>query len=194
MRSTSRRCDMSTGKIKPIRTEADYEAALARIDALMDAEPDTPEGQELDLLTDLVELYEAKHVQMGYPSPVAAIEFRMEQAGLTPRDLVPFIGGRAKVSEVLSGRRRLTLPMARALHEHLGIPAEVLLQEVGATLSEPLAGIEWDRFPLEAMVKLGWIPNARNLKLRAKEFIGELIRRAGGPEVAGAALYRKNDH
>jgi len=89
----------------------------------MNAEAGSPEGDELDVLTDLVELYEAKHVQMGYPSPVAAIEFRMEQAGLTQRDLIPFIGSRAKVSEVLSGKRRLTLPMARALHEHLGIPA-----------------------------------------------------------------------
>ena len=181
-------------KIKPIRTEADYEAALARIDTLMDAEPGTPEGEELDVLTDLVELYEAKHVQMGFPSPVAAIEFRMEQAGLTQRDLVPFIGSRAKVSEVLSGKRQLTMPMARALHEHLGIPAGVLLQEAGATLTEPLAGIEWERFPLEAMAKLGWIPQVRNLKLRAKKLIGELVRRAGGPEVASAALYRKNDH
>jgi HTH-type transcriptional regulator/antitoxin HigA len=184
---------MSTGEIKPIRTEADYKVALARIDALMDAEPGTPEGQELDVLTDLVELYEAKHVQMGHPSPVAAIEFRMEQAGLSPRDLIPFIGSRAKVSEVLSGKRRLTLPMARALHEHLGIPAEVLLQQPGAILTDPLAGIEWERFPLEAMAKLGWIPKGRNLRLRAKELIGELIRRAGGPDVT-SALYRKNDH
>lgn len=185
---------MSKSKIKPIRTEADYEAALGRIDALIDAKAGTPEGEELNVLTDLVELYEAKHVHMGFPSPVAAIEFRMEQAGLTQRDLVPFIGSRAKVSEVLCGKRQLTMPMARALHEHLGIPAEVLLQEAGATLTEPLAGIEWERFPLEAMAKLGWIPHVRNLKLRAKELIGELIRRAGGPEVAGAALYRKSDH
>ncbi len=185
---------MSMSKIKPIRTEADYEAALARIDALMDAEPGTSKGEELDVLTDLVELYETKHVQIGYPSPVAAIEFRMEQAGLTQRDLVPFIGSRAKVSEVLSGKRRLTMPMARALHEHFGIPAEVLLQEPGAILTEPLAGIEWERFPLEAMAKLGWIPKVRNPRSRAKELIGELIRRAGGPDVEGTALYRKNDH
>lgn len=182
------------GMIKPIRTEADYEAALARIDVLMDAEPDTPEGEELDVLTDLVEHYEEKHVPMGLPSATAAIAFRMEQAGLTQRDLVPFIGSRAKVSEVLSGKRPLTMPMARALHEHLGIPAEVLLQEPGATLAEPLAGIDWRRFPVKAMAKLGWIPIARNLEARAEEFVGDLIRRAGGPEVAGAALYRKNDH
>jgi HTH-type transcriptional regulator/antitoxin HigA len=185
---------MSMGKIKAIRNEADYDAALRRIDALMDAEPGTPEGDELDVLTDLVEHYEEKHVPMGFPSPVSAIEFRLEQAGLAPRDLIPFLGSRAKVSEVLSGKRPLTMPMARALHEHLGIPAEVLLQQPGATFSEPLEDLEWSRFPLTAMVKLGWIPRARNLPSRAHELVGDLVRRAGGPEVAGAVLYRKSQH
>src|SRR5437762_2900582 len=83
-------------------------------------------------------------------SAIGAIEFRLEQAGLSQRDLVPFIGSRAKVSEVLSGKRRITMPMARALHEHLGISAEVLLQEPGASLADPLAGIEWNRFPIKA--------------------------------------------
>lgn len=113
---------------KPIRTEADYAAALARGDELMEAEPGTPEGEELDVLVDLVELYESKHVPMEPPSPLAALEFRMDQAGLTPRDLVPYVGSRAKVSEVLSGKRAITMPMARALHRHLGIPADVLAQ------------------------------------------------------------------
>lgn len=120
-------------EVKPIRTEADYVAALARIDDLMDAEPGSPEGEELDVLADLVEVYEGRHVPIDYPNAVAAIEFRMDQAGLAPRDLVPFIGNRAKVSEVLSGKRAITMPMARALHEHLGIPAEVLLQATNAT-------------------------------------------------------------
>ncbi len=182
------------GTIKAIRNEADYEAALARIDALMDAETNTPEGDELDVLTDLAEHYEEKSVPMGLPSPVAAIEFRLEQAGLTPRDLIPFMGSRAKVSEVLSGKRSLTMPMARALHEHFGIRADVLLQRPGATLSERVEGLEWNRFPLKAMAKLGWIPKARNLAPRAREAIGDLIRRAGGPEVAGAVLYRKSRH
>jgi HTH-type transcriptional regulator/antitoxin HigA len=180
--------------IKPIRTAEDCEAALARIDALMDAEPGSPEGDELDVLVDLVELYESKHVPMGYPSPLAAIKFRMEQGGLSPRHLMPFIGTRAKVSEVLSGKRAITMPMARALHEHLGIPADVLLREPGATFDEPLAGIEWGRFPLKAMAKLNWLPDGPSLTERAEVLIRGLIDRAGGPNVAGAALYRKNDH
>ena len=181
-------------KLKPIRTEEDYEAALARIEELLDAERGDPEGEELDVLVDLVELYETKYVEVGYPSPIAAIEFHMEQEGLTTRDLIPIMGSRAKVSEVLSGKRPITMPIARALHEHFGIPADVLLREPGATFGEPLADVEWSRFPLKAMAKLGWIPNSPNLAKRCKELIGGLIERAGGPDVAGAALFRKNDH
>ena len=99
--------------IKAIRTETDYKAALSRIDALMHAEPGTPAGDELDVLVDLVEHYEEKHEPLGFPSAIAAIRFRMEQANLTPRDLVPFIGSRAKVSEVLSGKRPLTMPIGK---------------------------------------------------------------------------------
>ena len=128
--------------IEPIRAQADYETALARVDELMDSEPDGPEGRELDVLVDLVDLYESRHEPMGYPDPVAAIEFRMEQAGLSPRDLIPFIGSCAKVSEVLSGKRAITMPMARALHEHLGIPADVLLRRPGDTGNQPLATLD----------------------------------------------------
>ena len=185
---------MANNRIKPIRTEKDYEAALGRIDALMAAEPGSPEFDDLDILVDLVEHYESKHEPMAYPSPLAAIEFRMEQGGLSPRDLIPFIGSRAKVSEVLSGKRAITMPMARALHEHLGIPGDVLLRERGAALDEPLADIEWSRFPLKTMAKLGWLPDPPDLAQRAEELVGDLIERAGGRDVAGAALYRKNDH
>jgi len=120
---------MANGKIKPIRNTKDDEAALARIDTLMDPEPGSAEFDELDVLTDLVELHENKHEPMGYPDPVAAIEFRMEQGKLSRHDLIPFIGSRSRVSEVLSGRRAITMSMTRALHEHLGIPAEVLLRQ-----------------------------------------------------------------
>ena len=181
-------------KIKAVRTERDYQAALARIDALMDAAAGSREGEELDVLADLVELYETKHEPMGYPSPVAAIEFRMDQAGLRPRDLIPFIGSRAKVSEVLSGKRTLTMPMARALNEHLGIPADVLLRKPDLPSDKPLTGVEWHRFPLKAMAKRGWIPTVSDLAKHAEKLIGALIERAGGPTVAPATLYRKSDH
>jgi HTH-type transcriptional regulator/antitoxin HigA len=181
------------GNIRAIRTEADYQATLARIDALMDAEPGTPEGDELDVLVDLVELYESRHAPMGYPSPVEALRFRMEQGELSPRDLIPFLGSRAKVSEILSGKRSLTMQMARALHANLGIPADVLLQQPGAELPSALEGIDWQRFPLAEMAKRGWIPRRRNLKQHAEEIMRELIRRAGGEHVLPAALYRKND-
>ena len=101
--------------MRPVRTEADYETALARIDEIMDADPDSHDARELDMLVDLLELYESRHEPMGYPDPVSAIEFRMEQAELKSRDLIPFI----------------TMPMASALHEHLGIPAGVLLRQSG---------------------------------------------------------------
>jgi len=180
------------GNIKAIRSEADYSAALARIEALIDAEPATPEGDELDVLADLVEHYEEKHVPMGFPSPVAAIEFRLEQAGLATRDLIPFIGSRAKVSEVLSGKRPLTMPMARALHEHLGIPAAVLLQQPGANFDAEIETLEWDRFPIKAMAKAGWIRKGRSLSAHSEELVRGLIEQAGGPTVACAALYRKS--
>ena len=180
--------------IKPIRSERDYEAALHRISELMDTEADGPEGEELDVLVDLVELYESKQVPMGYPNPIAAIEFRMEQAGLRPADLASFIGSRAKVSEVLSGKRAITMPMARALHEHLGIPADVLLQEPDVDLDDPWADMEWSRFPVKSMAKLGWIPDRPDPARRAEHVMRGLINRAGGLDVAGAALYRKNDH
>ena len=180
--------------IKPIRSETDCDAALTRIFELMDTEPDSPTGDEFDVLVDLVELYESKLVPMGYPNPIAAIEFRMDQAGLRPRDLVSFIGSRAKVSEILSGKRAITMAMARALHEHLGIPADVLLREPDVDIDNPLADIEWGRFPVKSMAKLGWIPDRSDLAECAEQVIRDLINRAGGLDVAGAALYRKNDH
>jgi HTH-type transcriptional regulator/antitoxin HigA len=180
-------------RIRAIRTAPDYEAALARIDTLMDAEPDTPEGEELDVLTDLVELYEARHEPMGYPSPLGAVRFRMEQGGLSPRDLIPFIGSRPKVSEVLSGKRPLTMQMARALHANLGIPADVLLQQPGGEIRSALDGIDWKRFPLAEMAKRGWIEQRCDLKEHAEEIMRDLIRRAGGEDTL-PALYRKNEH
>lgn len=119
-------------KFSAIRTEEEYEAALARIREIFHAEVGTAEGEELDELADLVESYEDKHYPIGLPDPISAIEFRMDQANLTQKDLIPYVGSSAKVAEVLSGKREIIPSMARALHEHLGIPADVLLQRHGA--------------------------------------------------------------
>lgn len=107
----------------------------------MDAKAGTPIADELEVLTTLVEYYEAERYPMGLPDPIAAIRFRLEQADLSEQDLIPYIGSRSQVSEVLSGKRSLTLSMMRSLHEHLGIPAEVLLQKPGATLPNDLRSI-----------------------------------------------------
>lgn len=179
--------------VRALRTEVDYDAALARIGVLMDAGFGTPEGEELDVLADLVELYESKYVPLGHPSALAAIQFRIEQARLTTRDLVPIFGSRAKMSEVLSGKRQITMQMARALHANLGIPADVLLQQSGATLTTAVEGVDWRCFPLQAMAELGWIPRVPDLPSRAEEIMRDLIGRAGGEHVLPAALYRKND-
>lgn len=114
--------------VKPIRNESDYEANLARLDDLIDAAPGTPEGDELEVLATLIERYENDRYRIALPTPLAAIRFRMEQGNLTPRDLEDYIGSRARVSEVLSGVRPLSIGMIRSLNEHLGIPAEVLIR------------------------------------------------------------------
>jgi len=125
-------------EFRAIRTEEEYKAALARIDEIFDAEMGSAEDEELDELADLVESYEDKHYPIGMPDPISAIEFRMDQANLSQKDLIPYIGSSAMVAEVLSGKREITLSMARALHEHLGIPADVLLQRPGAEINSQL--------------------------------------------------------
>lgn len=116
--------------IRPIRTEADYKAALKVISRLMESDPDigTPDGDRLDVLATLVQAYEAKAFPIDLPDPIEAIKFRMEQAGLTAKDLEPMIGQRNRVYEVLNRKRSLTLPMIWKLHKGLGIPAENLIQ------------------------------------------------------------------
>jgi HTH-type transcriptional regulator/antitoxin HigA len=115
-------------EIRPIRTETDYEAALAEIERLFDAEPNNPENDRLDVFTTLVEAYEAHHYPIPEPDPVEAIKYYMESRGLSRADLEPYIGGRARVAEVLNRKRALSLNMIRRLYAGLGIPAEVLVQ------------------------------------------------------------------
>lgn len=129
---------MNSAKIKSIQTDSEHESALAYIEEIFDAPARTQENDELNVLLDLVELYEKKRYPVEMPDLISAIEFRMDQAGLTQADLVPYIGSRSKVSEVLSGKRDLTMSMARALHKHLGIPADVLLQERTASFDDSM--------------------------------------------------------
>ncbi len=123
-------------EIKAIRTEADYLTALQEVSVLIDLDPsaDSPEGERLDVLGTLVQAYEAKHHAIDLPDPIEAIKFRMEQSGLTVKDLVPYIGSLNRVYEVLSYKRSLSLNMIRRLSEGLHIPAEVLIRA-----SEPVA-------------------------------------------------------
>ena len=114
--------------IRPIKTDADYRAALNDIENLMMAEPDTVECEKLDILVTLVEAYEAKHFPMDLPDPVEAIKFEMERKGLTVKDLEPMIGKSNRVYEILNHKRSLTLKMIWKLHEGLGIPAESLIK------------------------------------------------------------------
>jgi HTH-type transcriptional regulator/antitoxin HigA len=111
--------------IHPIRTEEDHAAAIARIGELMGAAPDTPAGEELDILATLVDAYESKHHVIDAPDPIAAIRFRMEQQGLTRKDLEPIIGSRARVSE--TRKRSLTVAMIRRVRSELGISADLLI-------------------------------------------------------------------
>ena len=115
--------------IRPIKTKRDYEKALRRVEALMSAKPGTDEGDELDIIATLVEVYERKHFPVNAADPVEAILFRMEQQGLERKDLEAFIGSRHRVSEVLNRKRTLSLDMIRKLHGGLGIPLEVLVGE-----------------------------------------------------------------
>ena len=121
--------------IQPIRTESDHDAAVARIAHLMGAKPGTPAGDELDVLATLVDVYESRHFPIDTPDPIAVIRFQMEQQGLTRKDLEPMIGTRARVSEVLTGKRALTLPMIRRLHTRLRIPLDLLVGTASATRS-----------------------------------------------------------
>ncbi|MDN4165893.1 transcriptional regulator [Cytophagales bacterium LB-30] len=113
--------------IRPIKTEHDYNAAIRRIEELWGARKDSPEGDELDLLVTLVEVYEMKHYPIAPPDPIDAIKFRMEQMGLTNSDMVKYLGSQSRVSEILNKRRKLTLGMIKSLYKGLKIPAEVLL-------------------------------------------------------------------
>jgi len=180
---------------KVIKTRGEYDAVLAEVDRLAscDPAPGTPDGDRLELLAVLARDYESRTSPALRVDPVEAIRFRMEQQGLRQRDLVPYIGSKSKVSEVLSGKRALTLAMIRALHTGLGIPAESLLGQRDPEFLQP-AGFEWERFPLREMVKRHWIPgSAKDLKGKGEDFVRKFLAPLGKPE-AVLAMYRQTGH
>lgn len=185
-----------TNTIKIIKTEAANNKALKRIEHLMGtARPGTSEGDELELLTTLVELYEKENAPILPPSPVEAIRFRMDQMDLTNRGLVPILGSKSRVSEVLSGKRPLTLSMIRALRKHLDIPADVLVDSPEELPQEP-TGIQWENYPLKELVHRGWFQGLKRWKkefsAQAEELMRNLHERAGGgPFCTPAACFRK---
>ncbi len=165
---------------------------MSRIDELMDAKAGTPQADELELLATLVELYEERQYPIDMPDPVDAIKFRMEQLGLKQQALVPFLGSRSKVSEVLNRKRPLTLTMMRSMHKGLGIPAEVLLKEPGADFPGSIPDINWARFPVNEMAKRRWIEKKNDLKSGTEEILMEMIDQAGGARTVLEACFRRS--
>ncbi|MBW2002422.1 MAG: transcriptional regulator [Deltaproteobacteria bacterium] len=174
-----------------IKNEEDYGMALSRIEQLMDAKPGSSEIDELELLTALVEMYEEHHFPIDPPDPIDAIKFRMEQLGLTQKDMVPFLGTKSKVSEVLNGKRTLTLAMMRSLNKGLSISAEVLLKEPGANFPDEMQDIKWSRFPVVEMVKRCWIPEVDDISEKAEELMRGFIAQAGGLETLPKTFFRQ---
>lgn len=181
---------------KIIKTEINYKQTLAEVERLLalDPEPGTPEADRLDLLSMLVENYEKEHFLFNLPSPIDAINFRIEEQGLKQKDLIPYIGSKSKVSEVLSGKRPLTIQMIRALHKGLDIPSEVLLQDIHKSKTNKIFEIDWKKFPIKEMVKRGWIVTKyRDFNTHAEELMEQFLTPLGGV-VPSVAICRRTIH
>jgi HTH-type transcriptional regulator/antitoxin HigA len=176
--------------LKVLKSESDYKAALARFEKLLNAPKGSREYDERDVLAVLIERYEDEHHRVDPPEPREAIKFRMEQAGLSRKDLAPYLGGKSKVSEILSGKRDLTLSAVRALHKHLGIPAEVLIRQEQESLPASLMDLDFGRFPIEEMEKhdafKAYPGNAT--RDRAAEAVRWLMERSGGLDALAAGF------
>lgn len=185
--------------ISVIKTTAHHREILERVSALVDLDPipDSAEGKELEVLTVLLKDYESREYPIAPPSPLAAIRLRMDQMELSPKDLIPFLGARSRVSEVLAGKRPLSLAMIRALHEGLRIPLESLVAD--STDDEPVEEIPWDRFPVRELMNRGWMedfaaPKGKRLVFSDfKHAMEGYFRPIGGLATALGVLH-KTDH
>jgi len=180
-------------KIKIIKTEQDYQEALKMVEELIvhDPNPDSAEGEQLSLLTTLIQDYENRVFPKSLPDPIEAIKFRMEQANLKPADLIPYIGSRSRVSEILSGKRQLTLDMVRALSEGLGIPAEVLIHK--PELNENTNYEAWDNRLVAEMDKRGYFGNTSTKKSTKSELLKSFFDSLG-TEPQFAVMHRKSHY
>ena len=166
--------------VRPIRSDADYQSAMDRIESLMDLEDPTHDQQdEIELLSLVIEAHERETVSIDPPDPIEAIRFRMDQAGLGAADVAHCFGGRTRVYEVLNGRRGLTASMMRALNEHLGIPADILLGRAGVRLPAP-SGHDWKKFPIREMKARGWIPAVADVADTGEALVEDFLFRALG--------------
>lgn len=187
-------------KVKLIKNESDYATAMARLSALMAANPDAGSANEneLDLLALVIEDYERKIVPPVVPDPIEAILFRLDQAGLTRKDLIPYIGSAPKVSEVLARKRPLSLTMIRRLHQGLGIPADILIGSAESAESVLEASdIDYTRFPLKEMLDRGCFGNFTGNANRLKDYAEDLMReflRGLSPNPAEPVLMRAPLH
>lgn len=177
-----------------IKTQEAYRDALARVEALALLDPDqgTSDAEQLELLALLVEDYERRNYPIDAPDPVSAIEFRMTEQGLRQRDLVPMLGSRSRVSEVLGRKRPLTLPMIRALSEGLGIPTDLLVRPIEERQTTTHQPVDWLRFPFREMQKRGWVPQGRVTDPKEIEQIVKTFLDRAGRVPETAALYRRN--
>lgn len=186
-------------KIKVIKNEQEHAQALERLMALMDQDPaeGTEAADELELLALVIEKYEEAQFPLEPPTPIEAIKFRMDQMGLRNKDLTPYIGSASKVSEVLNGKRTLSLPMIRKLHEGLGISLETLIQDPSLKKIEQ-SDIEWLSFPLAEMRKRGYFGDfsgtVHELKEYAAEKVSEFLSNVAGGINLKPALMRTTAH
>ena len=180
--------------MKVIKSEKDYNTALKRIEEIIELDPaiGTKEADELEVLGILIQKYEDERYPMELPDPIEAIEFEMDQREMSRRDLVPFIGNKSKVSEVLSKKTPLSLKMIRSLHKGLGIPAEILLQDIEAKIPD---AIDFIKYPIKEMWQRGFFGgfkgDLKKAKEKGEELIREFLTTAAFPQ-SSAGLFKKN--
>ena len=178
--------------IKIIKTQDDYENALNLVKTLLhaDPEPDSTEGEQLNILTALIQDYETRLFPSNLPSPIDAIKFRMEQSGLKPSDLIPYIGSPSRVSEILSGKRNLTIEMIRSLESGLGIPAKVLIQKIDKETESPYHN--WDNRLIKNMSNRGYFGDISIKNTNIPELIKNFFTPIEDPTKLFAMLRKSN--